>query len=124
IHCGTQQGALLTDRLRLFARRRTPSGQATLPGHVLAQQRERFANERPAVELRLDIPTDLPPVAVAADALADILNPLLDNAREAIDQQGRVTVTATLVRLSSADCLALWGRAEPGPHVRVEISDS
>src|SRR5262249_57507379 len=124
IHRGAQQGALLTDRLRLFARRPEPSRQATPLGPVLAQQRERFASAGPAVELQLDIPANLPPVAVAADALGDILSPLLDNAREAIDQQGRVTMTVSLVRLSSAHCLALWGRADPGPHVRIEISDT
>ncbi|MBI1915151.1 MAG: response regulator [Planctomycetes bacterium] len=124
VHRGAQQGALLTERLRLFARRPASSGQATFLGHVLAQQRERFANEGPAVELRLDLPANLPPVALGSDALQDVLGPLLDNAREAIAQKGRVTVTAQFVQLSSVDCLALWGSPGPGPQVCVEISDT
>src|SRR5205823_4355963 len=38
--------------------------------------------------------------------------------------KGRVTLTARLVRLSSAECLTLWGSARPGPHVCLEISDT
>src|SRR5262249_22685679 len=124
VHRGAQQGALLTERLRLFARRPAPSGQVTRLEFALAEQRGRWANEAPGIELRLDLPANLAPVALAPDALQDGLGPLLDDAREAIDQKGRVTVTAGLVHLSSADCLALWGDARPGPSVRIDISDS
>src|SRR5207248_10542262 len=117
-------GAVLTERLRLFARRPTPSAQATGLGLVLPEQRRRLAAERADVELHLDVPSNLPPIALASDALGDALGPLLDNACEASDAKGRVTVTARLTRLSSADCLALWGSARPGPHVRIEISDT
>src|SRR5262249_304541 len=105
VHRAAQQGAVLTNRLRLFARRPAPSGQTTAPGKVLAGLRKRAEGWGPEVELRLDVPDDLPPVALTAESVHDVLAELLDNAREAIEQKGRVTVTARLAWLSPADRL-------------------
>jgi signal transduction histidine kinase/CheY-like chemotaxis protein len=124
VYCGAQQGAVLTDRLRLFARRPTPSPQATPLAPVFAEQQVRWRSAGPGVELNLDVPANLPPVALAWDALRDLFGPLLDNAREASEPKGRVTVTARLGRLSSVEGLALWGSVRPGPHVCIEISDT
>jgi signal transduction histidine kinase len=124
VHRGAQQGAQLTDRYRLFARRPPPSGQPTLLDSVLVEQQKRLTGWGPDVELKVEVPGDLPPVGVSAEALHDVLGALLDNAREAIERKGRVTVQGRLVGLSSANCLGLWGSARPGPHVRLDITDT
>ncbi|HKB34979.1 MAG TPA: ATP-binding protein, partial [Gemmataceae bacterium] len=124
VHRGAQQGAQLTDRYRLFARRPPPSGQPTPLGSILAEQQKRVSGWGPDIELEVEVPGDLPPVGVSAEALHDVLGALLDNAREAIERKGRVTVQGRLVGLSSANCLGLWGSARPGPHVRLDITDT
>src|SRR5207248_1036841 len=48
----------------------------------------------------------------------------LDNAEEAVEGPGRVTLTARPAVLARAECLELWGNASPGPHVRVEVADT
>jgi signal transduction histidine kinase/ActR/RegA family two-component response regulator len=129
IHRGAQQGALLTSRLRLFARRPSASAQSTPLAPVVAGQRSRLAARGPEVALHFDVPGDLPPVALTLDALQDVLAPLLDNAWEATEQSPqkhprRVTLTARTVSLSAEDCLDLWGGVSPGSHVQVDITDT
>ena len=124
VHRGCQQGALLTQRLRLFARQVPPAGHlATLTGAV-AEQKSRLAGWSRDIDLRLEGVADVPPVALGPDQLHEVLSPLLDNACEAITGKGRVTVTARLARLEQEECLELWGKATPGAFVRVDVSDT
>lgn len=124
VHRGCQQGALLTQRLRLFARRPATAPHPASLVAAVAEQKSRLAGCARDIDLRLEVHTELPPVALGADQLHEVLTPLLDNACEAIDGKGRVTLTAGLARLTQEECLGLWGGAAPGPFVRVTISDT
>jgi signal transduction histidine kinase len=75
------------------------------------------------VQLTVQAPADLPPVGLGADVLLEALGPLLDNARESLPGPGTVSVTAEQVSLSAAECLELWGAAQAGEFVRVDVSD-
>lgn len=124
VHRGGQQGALFTHRLRLFARRPALSARATTLSVVLAGQKTQAAAWSPDIELALDVPDDLPPVALDPDQLHEVLTALLDNAREAIEGAGRVTLTARPVTLSLDECLGLWGSPAAGAFVEVAIHDT
>ena len=124
VHRGCQQGALLTQRLRLFARQGSPSAHAGVLAAAVAEQRSRLASWSRDIDFRLEATADLSPVALSPDQLHELLSPLLDNACESIAGRGRVTLTARPVRLEERECLELWGAAEPGPFVRVDVSDT
>jgi signal transduction histidine kinase/CheY-like chemotaxis protein len=125
VHRGCQQGSLLTQRLRLFARRPPSAASPPTPLAVaLAEHKARSVDWASDVELILDVPDDLPPVALGGDQLYEVLSALLDNAAEAIEGEGRVTLTARTADLTRDECLLLWGNPAPGPVVRVDISDT
>ncbi len=63
-------------------------------------------------------------MAFDPDNLRQVLGAVLDNAREAVEEKGTVTITARAVRLSDADCLECYGSLRPGPHVEVSVCDS
>jgi CheY-like chemotaxis protein len=70
------------------------------------------------------LPEDLPPLALDADSLQQLLGQILDNACEAVADRGVVTLSARAVELSDSGCRDLFGNAQPGKHVEITISDS
>jgi CheY-like chemotaxis protein len=120
-----RQAAAWTQRLRLLSRRHagpfTPAGLATVVAEEEGRLRPRWA---PGVVLHVAVPAGLPPLAVDADSLRQVLAELLDNAREAIPRQGVVTLAARRVDLTEADCADLIGAAVPGQHVEVTVTDT
>ncbi len=121
---GAQQGARLTQRLRLFSRRSpTHPVPTALPLVVPAEEARLRPELGPDVLLRFDVPDDLPPVAIDAELLRQVLAELLDNAREAVGARGRIELTARAAELSEADCFDLFGAPAPGPHVEVRVAD-
>jgi CheY-like chemotaxis protein len=129
MYAAAQQGAQMIRKLWLFSRRRAagqPAGQrsASLAG-VLAGEFIRIQKSwLPQVHLQLDLPADLPAVAVDGDSLRQVLVQLLDNAREAIPAEGAVTLAARAVRLSLDDCLEFLGNPAPGEHVEISLTDT
>ena len=63
------------------------------------------------------LPADLPLVAADPSLLRQALAHLLDNAREAVPDGGRVAVTARVDELTAQDCQELLGSAPPGDRV-------
>jgi signal transduction histidine kinase/ActR/RegA family two-component response regulator len=120
-----QAGAQLTSNLRLFSRRQSASSRSCPLAGVLAEQEARLFTAREAgVNLRLNIPNELPSIALDAEQLTHVLSALLDNAREALAGPGSISVTARLTELSDADCRDLFGSAQPGQHVEITIADT
>jgi signal transduction histidine kinase/ActR/RegA family two-component response regulator len=125
VYRAAQAGAQLTNHLRLFSRRQSASSRCCPLPVVLAEQEARLFSAREAgVNLRLNVPTDLPPVALDAEQLTFVLTALLDNAREALLGPGSISVSARLTQLSDADCRDLFGSTLPGPHVEITIADT
>jgi signal transduction histidine kinase/CheY-like chemotaxis protein len=125
VYRGTQQGAELTNRLRLFSRRGPAPAVATPLQPVVAAEADRLrADWGPDVRLEVRLPGDLPPVGMEPDLLRQALLALLENAREAIAGKGTVTVTAVVTELSAAGCLDLLGSPRPGPCVEVTVGDT
>jgi len=121
---GVNQGVGLTQRLRLLGSRTTlaAGGVSLLP--VLARQAGRRAGPGQSVEEIIDVPSDLPPVALGNEQLTAVLEALLDNAHEALDGKGRVHVSAAVESLGTEKAAGLIGRAAPGLFVRLDVSDS
>jgi signal transduction histidine kinase/FixJ family two-component response regulator len=120
-----QTGAQFTHQLRLFSRRQSSTSRTTPLSAVLAEQEARlFAARHPGVTLRLTVPDDLPSAALDADLLHQILTALLDNAREALNGPGTISVSARLVELGDIDCHELYGAVRPGPHVEITVADT
>jgi signal transduction histidine kinase len=125
VYRAAQAGAQLTNHLRLFSRRQSASSRSCPLAGVLAEQDARLAPAREAgVNLRLNIPGDLPPVALDPEQLSHVLSALLDNAREALAGPGAISVSAHVTELGEADCRDLFGSAQPGPHVEITIADT
>ncbi len=118
-------GANWIHQLQMFSRRLTPRPMPTALATVVAQEQARL---RPAwgdnVQLVLALADNLPTVVLDPDALRNLLGPLLDNACEAIQGSGVVTLAARTVDLNDRDCLSLVGPPLPGPHVEVTITDT
>jgi len=123
-HRGTQQGVTLTQRLRLLGCRATPSATGVSLLSLIGRQAGKRSVPGKDVEEVLDLAPDLPPVALSAEQAAAVLEALLDNAHEAIEQKGRVTISARLVSLTAAELKGLWGRPAPGLHVRLDVADT
>ncbi len=125
VYRAAQTGAQLTSHLRLFSRRQSTTSRSCPLAGVLAEQEARlFTARESGVHLRLNVPNDLPPVALDAEQLTHVLSALLDNAREALVGPGSISVSARLTELSDADCRDLFGAARPGPYVEITIADT
>lgn len=96
-----------------------PAGVPAAVGREVA----RLAKDHAGVRVEVDVPPDLPAVAVEATGLQMLLGHLLDNAAEAGPKDGTVRVTARLVELAPADLPGFLGRPSAGPHVEVRVGD-
>jgi signal transduction histidine kinase len=115
----------LLGRLCLFGRCPSNPGQPSELAVVLAEQAEHSRPLwGPGVRLECRLPGNLPAVAVPPDLLRQLLQEVLDNAREAIAAAGVVTVEARQAELSDEACSGLLGNAQPGPHLEVTVTDT
>jgi CheY-like chemotaxis protein/nitrogen-specific signal transduction histidine kinase len=119
-----QQGAELTQRLRWFSRRGAV-GRET--GDVAESIRGEEASLRPeldaAVKFQATVAASLPPVALDGETLKQVLRQVLDNAKEAVESGGTISLAARGIHLTDAECRRLLGAATPGPHVEIMIRD-
>jgi signal transduction histidine kinase len=120
-----RQGTQLTQRLHQFGRcgtpRPGPASLALVAAELEAQLRQTL---RTGIQLRVEIPPDLPHVALDAESLRQVLTHLLDNAIEAVTDEGSVSLSARRQELSEADSAEAWGAADAGPHVEVQVLDT
>lgn len=120
-----QQGAQLTQQLHQYSRCGTTRPGKTQLADVAAEEEARLRRLLPAnIDLHGALPRDLPPVALDAEPVHQVLGHLLANAREALPAGGRITVSARPIELVPADCLGLSGAVQPGPHVELTVADT
>jgi signal transduction histidine kinase/ActR/RegA family two-component response regulator len=117
------QGERLTNLLRLFARRSWTRNQPTFLAAAVADGARRLRGQFPAVRLDVNLPSDLPALAIDPEPLGHLLAQVLDNAAEACASHGSVRLSARAVCLTADGCLDLFGRAEPGSHVEITVED-
>jgi signal transduction histidine kinase len=117
-----ERGSALTQRLLAFARRQELRPEPVNLSDLFENMSGLFQKAvGPAVHLRLELSTQLPPVMVDANQLELALLNLFVNARDAVAGDGRVVVRADEQIATSAsgpDALA------PGRYVRILVSDN
>ena len=120
-----QNGAGWIRKLQDFSRPINPRIQsihlAPLVGREEDRLRQAWGNR---VTLLVAMPEDLPPVAMDADAVRQLLGQLLDNAGEAVADRGVVALSGRTVELGEEACQNLIGSAQSGKHVEITITDS
>jgi signal transduction histidine kinase/CheY-like chemotaxis protein len=125
VYRSAQTGAQFTHQLRLFSRRQSATSRWCQLSAVLAEQEARLFSARDSgLNLRLDVPADLPPVALDSEHLHGVLTALLDNAREALVGPGSISVSARLTEVSESECQDVYGAVRSGPHVEIIIADT
>lgn len=125
IQQAAERGNRLISKLLLFARRQRMHGGTTALPDFVAENESRWQGLIGAEHtLSFDMPADLPAVSMAPELLRHLVEPLLINARQALDQPGKITVAARRRELSAAECGQLLGRATPGAFVELAVADT
>lgn len=118
-------GAQFLQRLNLLSQR-VPRG--TRPARVQDVVHAEADRLRDAcggtLVLKVTLPDDLPPVALDAASLREVLAALLDNARQAVAAGGTVTVAAGHARAADAAGEEWLGVPTPGPAVVLTVADT
>lgn len=118
-----QQGVSLTQQLHFFSRCAVPTvGPATL-AYVFGEEQARLRSVLPqTISLKVEVPAELPSVAMDAELLRQVVGHLLDNAREAITSGGTLTLSARRMTLEAAGAADLLGQPISGPCVEVVVT--
>lgn len=125
VHRSAQNGASYTNQLRLFARRQSYANRSCVLAAVLSEEEKRLRSAAGIeLNLRIEVPADLPAAAVDAEHLRPVLAVLLDNARDAVGGIGNITVSARLVQLDEEQSRTLFGEVRPGAHLEITVTDS
>jgi signal transduction histidine kinase/CheY-like chemotaxis protein len=120
---GAQAGAAFTHQLRMFSRRHPVSARPSGLSAIVAEEEARVRPLWGDAPFTIAVPDELPPVAIDAEHLRQVLAALFDNAREAAGPAGTVEFSARPVRLARGDCLDYFGDPRPGEHVEMTVSD-
>ncbi len=112
---------ILVGRLLTFARRQTLKPQPVALSTLIRNMRDLIQRSvGPMIELRIDIPERLPTVFIDPHQLELAVLNLAVNARDAMDESGRLSIAAELSEISSNTITGLRG----GQYARLTISDS
>ncbi|MET0385948.1 MAG: ATP-binding protein [Polyangiales bacterium] len=122
IRHGSLQAANLTKQLLAFSRQQVLDVKPTDLGSVISHARPLFerALGEPN-ELAIALPLDPLVVLVDSTQVEQAILNLLMNARHAMPEGGRVELEVQRVELSSD---VSWPDAEPGPYVRLTVTDT
>ena len=121
IRQATEQARGLTGQLLTFARGGAPRKELTDLA-ALVRRAAALARAGTGVELTLELPDDLPQAEVDPAQMEQVVGNLIINARQALDDHGRITIRG---RATSVDG-ALWVKlevADDGPGIPPEIAD-
>ncbi|EYD75520.1 hypothetical protein Rumeso_02866 [Rubellimicrobium mesophilum DSM 19309] len=116
-----ERATTLVQRLLAFARRQTLQPRAVSAAGLLQGMQELIDRSLgPTIEVLVDVPVDLPPVLVDPNQLELALLNLAVNARDAMPEGGRLTISAQA--LPASDCRVPG--LSPGTYVRLSVTDT
>jgi len=119
-----ERGASLTSQLMAFSRRQALDPEVT---HVATLTEEltdftrRVLSE--AIDLQIETEDGLWPVFVDRSQLSSAILNLIVNARDAMPDGGRITVSSANLTLSADDTADMEG-IMPGPYVEISVTDN
>lgn len=124
IETGAQRGAAVIRQLLTFSRGSEGPRGAVQVRHLINDMvhlaQETFPRN---IDVERNAPSDLWPVKADATQLHQVLMNLCVNARDAMPQGGKLSVSADNIRLTEATA-RLNPMAKPGPHVVVSVADT
>jgi CheY-like chemotaxis protein len=124
IYTAGQRASSLTRQLLYFSRRR-PIEQTSLDLNQtieeVATMLRRLIGEN--IDLKLELTPKLGPISADVSMMEQVLVNLTVNARDAMPQGGRLTVSTELVDLSATDVRG-HSEARPGRFVRLRVQDT
>ena len=119
-----QRGASIIAQLLTFSRGIEGARVSVQPRHLIKEMiqimRETFPRN---LTIKETLPADLWVVIADATQLHQVLMNLCVNARDAMPEGGKLTLTASNVKLD-AEAVKAQAGVEPGPFVVIEITDS
>ncbi len=119
-----QNGVVLTQQLHHFGRASTVTAGPTQLAVVVADEESRVARTLPpSVTLKIDLPADLPSLAIGIEALRQVIGHLLDNAREAT-AAGTITLSAREAAADAPHPAELPRPLGAGPFVEITVADT
>ncbi len=124
IKAAGEHAAALTRQLLTFSRQHvTERRAADLNGVVtgVEQMLRRLIGED--IELRTDLSGELPPIQGDTRALEQILVNLAVNARDAMPEGGKITISTSFERIGAVQ-ISVNGRIEPGEYCVLRVTDT
>ena len=119
----TDRGCEMVDEIMVFARKTKPQ---LVPVDVVEQVMglaQSFRALLPArIPLTLDLPSELPWIAADAQQIARMLTNLVVNARDAIPDRGRITLTGDIIEFDR-NSVKIWG-VDDLPYLRLRVCDT
>nr|WP_256439133.1 PAS domain-containing protein [Rubellimicrobium arenae] len=116
-----ERAKTLTQRLLAFARRQTLQPQAVSPAKLIEGMRDLIVRSLgPNIEVALNVAEDLPSIHVDPNQLELALLNLSVNARDAMPDGGRLTMTAEARDWTECPVPGL----SPGRYLRLEVADT
>ena len=124
IQAATQRAAALTRQLLIFTQRDVTQPEALDLNVIIAEIRELLSTAVGAhVDLRIDQAAHLPAIRADRGQVGQVLLNLAVNARDAISQNGTLTIGTSLSELGEGDARLRPG-ASPGRYVELTVSDT
>lgn len=124
IEGSSRRGAEMVKQVLAFARGVEGARVTVEPGRVLQELQRILRDTFPrSVTVHLDVPDDLWTVTGDPTQLQQVFMNLFVNARDAMPEGGRLTVTAENKHLDG-QYVVMSGAAAPGNYVRVSVADT
>lgn len=116
-------GAEWIHRLQLFCHRGTVPAWPTHLSSLLSAMESRAQTAGSRTRWAIKTPPHLPLIDADTELLRTALSELVNNAREASDDKGIMTVSARECVLNAEECDAILGNLTPGTHVEITVED-
>jgi CheY-like chemotaxis protein len=115
-----KQGADWIRRLHLFCRRGGGPIWPSLLSSVVASMRSMTDG---GLRWVVDMPTDLPLLAIDTGSLQTVLCELFANSSEAMREKGAFSISARVIQMDPTDCRGILGATQPGQYVEIVVAD-
>ena len=118
-----KQGADWIRRLHFFSRRGQNAAWPILLSGIVHAEQARVRGSESNLRWHVNVPIDLPLLAIDAAALQTVLSEIITNTREATRDQGTLTIEARKVELTEKDARTILGAITPGAYVELRCQD-